>query len=304
MSSNNRQKIHISEVVMRDGLQNEPIFIATADKVDLVDDLSKSGVDKIEVTAFVSSHAVPVLRDASQVMRRIQRSPHLEYSALVPNLRRAEAAIDSGADEINFVMSASEAHNRANVRMSHEQSLGLLGHIAQRSRRAKVQLNGTVSTAFGCSIAGPISLSRALGIVQRYNDLGVSRITLADTVGMAHPRQVRDAVLAFKDRFPALQLTLHFHDTRGLGLANVVAAVEAGADRFDTALGGLGGCPFAPGATGNVCTVDTVHMLEAMGFDTGADITVLTRIAKRLATLLQRDLPGRVIKAGPATLLT
>lgn len=295
-----RPRIYINEVAMRDGLQIEPVFIPTADKIELVNNLSRTGVDKIEVTAFVSPKAVPALADAAQVLGGINRSNTVKYSALIPNLRGAQAAVTARADEVNFVMSASESHNLANVNMTHAQSMSLLAEVAQLVKTAGIDLNATIATSFGCSIEGAVPLSRTMDIAERYGRLGITSVTLADTVGMANPRQVAEMVRTFMQQFPDTWLTLHFHDTRGLGLANVLSAVQEGASSFDTALGGLGGCPFAPGATGNICTADTVHMLEAMGFDTGVDLSALTPIAARLAQALERDLPGRVLKAGPA----
>ena len=295
-----RPRISINEVAMRDGLQIEPVFVPTDDKIALVNELSRTGVDKIEVTAFVSPKAVPALADAGRVLGAIDRSNTVRYSALVPNLRGAQAAVDARADELNFVMSASEAHNLANVNMTHEQSMSLLAQVAQLTRHAGIDLNATIATTFGCSIEGVVPVAHTMEIAGRFATLGISNVTLADTTGMANPRQVGEMVRLFMESFPDARLTLHFHDTRGLGLANVLAAVQEGARSFDTALGGLGGCPFAPGATGNICTADTVHMLEAMGFDTGVDLAALPPIAARLAQLLDRDLPGRVLKAGPA----
>jgi hydroxymethylglutaryl-CoA lyase len=300
--SPDRPRIYINEVAMRDGLQIEPVFVPSADKIALVNDLSRTGVDKIEVTAFVSPKAVPALADAVQLLDGISRSNRVKYSALIPNLRGAQAAVDARVDEVNFVMSASESHNLANVNMTHEQSIGLLAQVAQLVGTTGIDLNATIATSFGCSIEGAVPLSRTMDIAERYSRLGITSVTLADTVGMANPHQVAEMVRIFMEQFPQTRLTLHFHDTRGLGLANVLAAVQQGASSFDTALGGLGGCPFAPGATGNICTADTVHMLEAMGFDTGVDLSALTPIAARLAQALERDLPGRVLKAGPAYL--
>ncbi|MDF2116816.1 hydroxymethylglutaryl-CoA lyase [Roseiarcaceae bacterium H3SJ34-1] len=300
MTREARPRIHINEVAMRDGLQIEPVFVPTSEKIDLVNDLSRTGVDKIEVTAFVSPKAVPALADAAQVLGGINRSNTVRYSALIPNLRGAQAAVDARVDEVNFVMSASEQHNMANVNMTHEQSIDLLAQVMHLVKTAGIDLNATIATSFGCSIEGVVPLALTMDIAERYARLGITSVTLADTVGMANPRQVAEMVRIFMAQFPDTRLTLHFHDTRGLGLANVLAAVQQGARSFDTALGGLGGCPFAPGATGNICTADTVHMLEAMGFDTGVDLAALTPIASRLAKALERDLPGRVLKAGPA----
>ncbi len=291
-------RIHIQEVAPRDGFQIEPQWIETADKIAFVDALSRTGVSKIEVSSFVSPKAVPHLRDADEVFQAIKRHPDVVYVALVPNVRGAERAFSAGVDEFNFVMSASETHNRANVRMSVDQSLAALGEVVQASKGVNIRRHVSVATAFGCPFEGRTPLDRVLDLVARYLDLGVGGVTLADTTGMANPSQVARTVDAFLDRFGDTPLTLHFHNTRGMGLANILAAFQSGAVRFDAALGGLGGCPFAPGATGNVCTEDVVHMFEDMQIETGVDLLELMKIARTLPALVGHDVPGQVTKAG------
>jgi hydroxymethylglutaryl-CoA lyase len=295
MSSN---KVDIFEVVARDGLQNEARFVETADKIALIDKLSLSGVAKIEVTAFVSPKAVPNMRDAAEVMAGITRNAAVIYSALVPNLRGAEAAIASAAQEVNLVFSASESHNKANVRMTCEESLTALNAIVAACTSAHMPANVSIATSFGCPFEGMIPAARVLGFVEHCVKMGVSSVTLADTTGMANPAQVEALIGDVLARFPDMPLTLHFHDTRGMGLANVFAAYRAGARRFDAALGGIGGCPFAPGATGNICTEDTVHMFEQMGVETGVNLPKLLEIAKTLPALVGHDTFGAVLKAG------
>lgn len=291
-------RVEIFEVVARDGLQNEARFVETADKIKLIDALSETGLAKIEATAFVSPKAVPNMRDATEVMAGIKRAPGIIYSALVPNLRGAEAAITGGVQEVNLVFSASESHNKANVRMSCEESLTALSTIISTCKAAGLPANVSIATSFGCPFEGIMPAARVLGFIQRCTGMGVSHITLADTTGMANPAQVEALVSQTRKRFPDLALTLHFHDTRGMGLANVYAAYHAGARRFDAALGGIGGCPFAPGATGNICTEDTVHMFEQMGVETGVNLPKLLEIAKTLPALVGHDTFGSVLKAG------
>lgn len=294
-------RVYVQDVAVRDGFQIEPRFVPTAEKIALVDALSRTGLAKIEVTSFVSPKAVPNLRDAEEVMRGIARRPGVLYTALVPNVRGAERAIAAGADELNLVLSASESHNRANLNRSTAQSLAGFAEVMQAARGTRVSVNGSISTAFGCPFEGAVPEERVLAFAERYLELGLRGITLADTTGMAHPRQVARLTATVKKRFAAAELTLHFHNTRGMGLANVVAALEAGADRFDASLGGLGGCPFAPGATGNICTEDLVHMLAAMGYDTGVDLDALLAVARRLPGIVGHDVPGQVAKAGKIT---
>jgi hydroxymethylglutaryl-CoA lyase len=291
-------RISIHEVVARDGLQNEPQWVPTSDKIALVNALSRTGVSKIEVSSFVSSRAVPNLRDARAVFAGIERLPGVTYSALVGNLRGAEDAIASVADELNFVVSASESHNLANMRRSTTRSLAELRNIKAISGAAPIPLNFTVATAFGCPFEGDQSLDRVFSLVESALSCGAAGVTFADTTGMAHPLQVEQLVERFLARFDDIPLTLHFHDTRGLGMANVFAAYQSGAVRFDTALGGLGGCPFAPGATGNVCTEDVVHMFEAMSVETGVDLACTINLSLKLAALVGHEVPGQVAKAG------
>ncbi|NUY00629.1 hydroxymethylglutaryl-CoA lyase [Paraburkholderia youngii] len=288
----------VQEVAPRDGLQIEPTWVETADKIALIDGLSTCGFTRIEAGSFVSPKAIPALRDGEAVFQRIERQPGVIYVALVPNLKGAERALSARADELNLVMSASQTHNRANMRMSCESSLTAFDDIVRRALAAGVRLNATVATAFGCPFEGRIDEDRVIGIVDAYREMGIEGITLADTTGMANPRQVARLVARVLETLPATALTLHFHDTRGLGLANVLAAYETGARRFDAALGGLGGCPFAPGASGNICTEDLVNLCDEMGIPTGIDLPKLLALSRGLPALLGHDVPGQVAKAG------
>jgi hydroxymethylglutaryl-CoA lyase len=294
-------RLYVQEVAVRDGFQIEKAFVPTAEKIALVDALSRTGLAKIEVTSFVSPKAVPNMRDAEEVMRGIRRAPGVVYSALVPNAKGAERALSCGVDELNLVMSASESHNRSNLNRSTAQSLEGFVEVMRAVKGSGARVNGSVSTAFGCPFEGDVPQERVLGFAERYLQLGLHGITLADTTGMAHPRQVAALTAEALRRSPGAELTLHFHNTRGMGLANVVASLDAGAVRFDASLGGLGGCPFAPGATGNICTEDLVHMLAAMGYDTGVDLDELLRVARKLPSIVGHDVPGQVAKAGKIT---
>jgi hydroxymethylglutaryl-CoA lyase len=295
------RRVYIQEVVPRDGLQNEGRFVPTDDKVALVNRLSRSGVDKIEVTAFVSPKAVPQMKDAATVLAKIERLPEVTYAALVPNGKGAEKAVHARADEINVVMSVSRTHNLQNVKRTHQQSLQECKSVMDIVKGTGISVNGTLSTTFGCPFEGEIALDEVLRFVEHYVNLGMDGVTLADTTGMAHPIQVKTVAGRVREEFPQLPLTLHFHNTRGMGLANVVAGLEAGVNRFDASLGGLGGCPFAPGATGNICTEDTVNMLELMGYHTGVDLDLLVDIARTLPRLIGHEIPGQVVKAGKIT---
>lgn len=290
--------IVIQEVAPRDGLQIEPTWVPTDDKVRLIDALSTMGFTRIEVSSFVSPKAIPALRDAAEVFSRIRRMPGIIYTALVPNLRGAANALAADADELNMVMSASETHNMANVRMTGADSLRSFADIAKAAKNAGVLLNGSIATAFGCPFEGRQSPERVIELVRHYIDMGVDGITLADTTGMANPKQVASLVAQVLTLIPVSGLTLHFHNTRGLGLANVLAAYDVGARRFDAALGGLGGCPFAPGASGNICTEDVVNMAHDLGLTTKLNLEALIALSRTLPDLLGHDVPGQVMKAG------
>lgn len=293
------RRIHMQEVGTRDGLQMEQAFVPTDDKIALVNALSATGLAKIEVTSFTSPTAIPALRDAEIVMREIERRPGVVYTALVPNLRGAERAIEARTDELNLVMSVSETHNLANLRMTREQSFAALAQVIALAQSAQVAVNVSLSCVFGCPMEGDVAEAEVFDYVQRFAQLGVGGVTLCDTTGMAHPAQVAGLVSAVRLRWSALQTTLHFHNTRGMGLANVLASIDAGADRFDASLGGLGGCPYAPGASGNVCSEEIVHALQCMGYDTGVDLSALVAAAGRLPALIGHDIPSQIAKAGP-----
>ena len=295
-----KPRIYFNEVATRDGFQIEPNFIATDTKIALVDALSACGYAKIEVTSFTSPKAIPMLRDAEEVMGRIQRVPGVEYTVLVPNLRGAERALESKADELNLVMSVSETHNLANLRMPRDKSFAALADVIRRVD-GRTPINVSLSCSFGCPMEGDVPLATLLTWAERFVALGVRGLTVCDTTSMAHPAQVAQVVDALQNRFPHTQLTLHFHNTRGMGLANVLASVQGGIVRFDGSLGGLGGCPYAPGASGNISSEDAIHMLDAMGYDTGMDLGALLTVARQMPHIVGHDVPGQVAKAGRIT---
>ena len=293
-------RIFFNEVVTRDGFQIEPNFIPTDAKVELINALSRCGYAKIEATSFVSPKAIPMLRDAEEVMNRIDRVPGVEYTVLVPNLRGAERAVEARADELNLVMSTSETHNRANLRQSREDSFAGLASVIQWVD-GKTPINISLSTSFGCPMEGDVPLSEVMRFAQRFADLGVRGLTICDTTGMAHPAQVEAMAQAMLKAFPQLQMTFHFHNTRGMGLTNVMAAARCGINRFDGSLGGLGGCPYAPGASGNISSEDAIHLLMCLGYDTGMDLDRLLDIGRGLPDVVGHGVPGQMIKAGRIT---
>ncbi len=292
------KKRFIQEVAPRDGFQNETRFIETDDKIAFIDQLSDCGYAKIEVTSFTSPKAIPALKDAEAVMHRIRRNPHVVYTALVPNLRGAERALSCGVDEVNLVMSVSETHNLSNLRMSRARSFEQLAAVIKEIRNTNTAINVSLSTVFGCPMQGDIAQDEVLEWVDRFAQLGAHGVTLCDTTGMAYPTQVGELFAAVLNRFAQLQVTAHFHNTRGMALANTVTALQVGVLRFDSALGGLGGCPYAPGASGNVTTEDLVHMLELMGYDTGVDLEGILAISRTLAPLIGHDVNSQTLAAG------
>ncbi|MFM0653597.1 hydroxymethylglutaryl-CoA lyase [Paraburkholderia sediminicola] len=293
-----KKRLYIQEVATRDGFQNESRFVETDAKIALVNGLSQCGFAKIEVTSFTSPKAIPALRDAEAVMHRITRKPGVIYTVLVPNVRGAERALSSGVDEVNLVMSLSESHNRSNLRMTREQSFAQFTEVISVVAKTDVAINVSLSTAMGCPMEGDVPVEEVLRWIQRFADLNVHGVTLCDTTGMAFPSQVHNLCFQAKRAFSGLDFTLHFHNTRGMALANTLAAIDAGVDRFDSSLGGLGGCPYAPGATGNVCTEELVHMLELDGYDTGVDLAAVLDNAALLPHLIGHDVPSQILKAG------
>ncbi|QJR16936.1 hydroxymethylglutaryl-CoA lyase [Usitatibacter palustris] len=296
-------RLYINDVAVRDGFQIEKTFIPTKTKVEVIDQLSRTGLHKIEVTSFVSAKAVPALADANEVLSAIERVPGVLYVVLVPNIRGVQnaAATAKKPDEVNGVMSASETHNRANINRTHEQSLAELPTMVKVAHEAGMKISMSLSTTFGCPFEGHVAEDVVLRFVEAYRNAGVDAISLADTTGMANPRQVEDLTRKVLERFPAPDetfYTLHFHNTRGMGLANVVAGIAAGVRSFDGSISGLGGCPFAPGATGNICTEDMVNMLEDMGYDTRVDLAKLLAVARNIPAIVGHEVPGQVMKAG------
>jgi hydroxymethylglutaryl-CoA lyase len=294
------QRVFIHEVAPRDGLQIETRFVPTERKIAFIDELSLTGLAKIEATSFSSPKAIPSLADAQEVMASITRVPGVAYAVLVPNARGCERAMAQHVDEINLVLSASDSHGRANLGMTPDESLSHFPEILKRAR-GQAEINVSISTAFGCPFEGEVPSDRLFGLIARIAALGVGRVTLCDTTGMANPVQAEHVFARALGTWPEIRFTAHFHDTRGMGLANAVAALRAGVVYFDASLGGLGGCPFAPGASGNICTEDLVHMFEAMGVHTGVDLTRLIRAAGLLPGLVGHDVPSHVLKSGPAT---
>jgi hydroxymethylglutaryl-CoA lyase len=291
--------VRIREVGPRDGIQSEKATIATADKIALIDALSRTGLKRIEAVSFVSPRAVPQMADARDVWAGIERVPGVLYSALVPNRRGAEMGAECGVDGLQVFIAATDSYNLKNVHKDVRESLSDVRAVCEVGARAGIPVEGTISTAFGCPYEGDVPPERVVEVAGRLMDCGIEVISCADTTGMGTPRRVREVVDALQHELAGLTLNMHFHDTRGTGLANVLAALDLGVDYFDASVGGMGGSPFAVGATGNIATEDLVHMLADMGIETGVDLAALLEAAHFAQGLISGELPGKVLKAGP-----
>lgn len=293
-------RISVREVGPRDGLQNEDPVPATA-KIALIDQLARTGVSRIEAVSFVRAEAIPQMADADEVWAGVTRDPAVRYSALAPNPRGARRALDAGFTEVEAVVSASDTHNRKNVNRSTAQSLDEIAVIIDEAHQRGATCQVVVATAWGCPYEGDVPVDRVLAVAGRAVADGADAISFGDTTGMATPRRVRDLVGSFRSRHPDVPLNLHFHNTRGTGLANVLAALELGVDDFDASVGGLGGCPYAPGASGNIATEELVHMIEDMGVGTGVDLAAMIEAAGAAERIVGHELPSQVLRAGPRT---
>jgi hydroxymethylglutaryl-CoA lyase len=293
--------VAIREVGPRDGFQNEPEVIATDDKVRLIDMLSATGLPRLEVTSFVRPDVIPQLADAEEVLGRVERRDGVSLSVLVPNRRGLERALGmrDHFDEVNLFLSASETHNQRNVNRTVEESLAELEDTIGAARGEGLRCEGVISVSFGCPYEGEVASQRVFEIAARLAAAGCDEVAFGDTTGMANPRQVHDFFAAAREQLDGVELTAHFHNTRGQGLANLLAALEEGVDSFESSFGELGGCPVPPGSTGNVSTEDVVSMLHEMGIETGIDLEALIEAARAAQETLGRALGAHVLRAGP-----
>lgn len=283
------KRVTLYEVGPRDGFQNIPTYIPLETKLEIIDGLVSSGVEHIQITSFVSPKAIPQMKDAQELARRCkQQYPDLGLFALIPNLRGATTALECGISEVSYVVSLGEEHNLANIRKTHRQSYDELVLIQQECPGLAVGLD--LATTFGCPFEGRKDAAEVVEFLKPYVDLGVEYVALCDTIGVVDPLQVRTTVAAVQKQFPHLELQIHIHDTRNMGMVNTLAAVEMGVTRIQSTLGGLGGCPYAPGASGNLATEDVLYMLTRMGYETSVDVDALVRLAKRQAELIPEGL--------------
>ncbi|WP_143415431.1 hydroxymethylglutaryl-CoA lyase [Geobacillus sp. E263] len=290
------KQVTIKEVGPRDGLQNEKTAISTEDKIAWINQLSKTGLTYIEITSFVHPKWIPQLSDALEVAMRIERAPGVTYAALVPNQKGLEKALAAQVDEVAVFMSASETHNRKNINKSIEETFPVLEEVVRAAKQEGKTVRGYVSTVFGCPYEGNVSVEQVIRVSERLFDMGIDELSLGDTIGVATPKQVQELLKIVLKRFPKEKLAMHFHDTRGTALANILISLEMGITTFDSSLGGLGGCPYAPGASGNVATDDLVYMLHGMDIATGIDVGRLAEAALFIQEKIGRPLSSRYLQ--------
>jgi len=290
-------RVRVVEVGGRDGLQNEAGVVSTDDKVGFLERLSAAGLQTIEVGSFVRPDRIPQLTDTTEVFQRLTKRPGVRYVALVPNEKGLERALDTGVRDIAIFTAASDTFNRKNINMSVEESIAAQRPVVERAKREGLWVRGYVSTVFGCPYEGKVAPERVREVSLTLDAMGVDEISLGDTIGVGTPRQVESVVGLLLERLPVAKLALHLHDTRGTALANVLAGLGMGISIFDSSAGGLGGCPYAPGASGNLSTEDLLYMLEGMGIETGVSLDQVVEASRFIARALKRELPSRYLQA-------
>ena len=293
------EKIIFCEVGPRDGLQNEATLLSVEQKVALIEGVVDAGVRIVEIGSYVHPKAVPQMADTDEVARRFRRTPGVEYRALVANLKGVERALASGITKVKLTVSASESHAKANLNKTPLELIEGFKDCVAFAHANGAEVSGAISTAFGCPFEGKIATRQVADIAARMRDLGLTELSLSDTTGMANPRQVYDLSVNMREAFPDVRWFLHFHNTRGMALANMVAGMQAGIVRYDAALAGLGGCPFAPGASGNIASEDVLHMLHEMDVETGVDLDKMIALATRLREWVGHDTESSILRAGP-----
>jgi len=298
-------KVIICEVAPRDGFQAEHDWVPTETKVDIIRKLATTGIQSMEITSFVHPHAIPQLKDAEKVVSQTQDLTNIKFRALVPNVRGAQRAIDVGIKKLKLMLSATDSHSLSNANAKVEEAQNALEPIIDLATKNNVTVGGSISVAFGCPYEGIVSIETLLPIMERYTRMGIKEISLADTTGMANPNQVYNYLAVLKEQFPNMTFSMHLHDTRGMAFANSVAALQQGVVNFDSSIAGLGGCPYAPGATGNIASEDLVHGFKEMGIDTGIDLDRMIAVSKEVMQLLGKTTTSSyMLQAGPNSQLS
>jgi len=292
------KKVTIVEVGPRDGFQNEKQFIPTERKIEIINAMVRTGLKNIQATSVVHPKAVPQLADAEEVLKGVDRPPGISYRILAPNLRGVQRAIPLKPDMINLMMSVTESHNRSNANRSVAESLDEFETLVPMIQAAGISVIGGMGCALGCPFEGRVPIRRIESVVERYRAMGIRSSGIADTVGTANPKLVYDTVSHLLDKYPEMHFHMHFHNNRGLALANIMAAMKAGVTEFDAAIGGLGGCPYAPNASGNIATEDVVNMMTEMGIETGVDLDALLEVSKMVQEVIPHPLDSAVVKSG------
>ena len=296
-------KVVICEVAPRDGFQSEREWIPTEDKISIIKKLASTGIQSMEITSFVHPKAIPQLKDAEEVVRQSQELSNIKFRALVPNVRGAQRAIDVGIKKFKLMLSATDSHSISNANCLTEEAMNGFSPIIELADKHGAKVGGSISVAFGCPYEGKVPLDRINRIVERYISMGIEEISLADSTGVANPRQVYETLGELKENFPKMIFSMHLHNTRGMALANSVAALQQGITRFDSSIAGLGGCPYLPGATGNIATEDLVHAFSEMGIETGINLDTLINVAKDVKQTIGHDGGSYILQAGPCTIV-
>lgn len=296
-------KVIICEVAPRDGFQAESEWIPTEKKVEIIRNLATTGIQSMEITSFVHPKAIPQLKDAEEVVKKSQDLSGVKFRALVPNLKGAERAMDSGITKLKLMLSATDSHSLSNANSTVKEAQDKLEPIIELAHKKRATVGGSISVAFGCPYEGAVPVSRLVDILERYKAMGITEVSLADTTGMANPRQVYDLLAELKIRFPTITFSMHLHNTRGMALANAVSALQQGVTHFDSSIAGLGGCPYAPGASGNIATEDLVHSFSEMGIETNINLNSIIEVAKGVKKTLGHDGGSYMLQAGPNSAL-
>ncbi|ARK31203.1 hydroxymethylglutaryl-CoA lyase [Halalkalibacter krulwichiae] len=295
------KKVEICEVAPRDGFQAETEWIPTETKLNIIRKLASTGVKSMEITSFVHPKAIPQLKDAEEVVRRSQDLTDIKLRALVPNVKGAERAIDAGIKKLKLMLSATDSHSLSNANSTSEEAQNKLEPIIEVATKRGVKVGGSISVAFGCPYEGEVPVSRLASILNRYIKMGIDEVSLADTTGMANPVQVHSILGQLKEQFSMMTFSMHLHNTRGMALANAVAALQQGVIHFDSSIAGLGGCPYAPGASGNIASEDLVHSFHEMGIETGIDLGQMIEVAKGVKQIIGHDGGSYMLQAGPCS---
>lgn len=298
------KEVTITEVCPRDGFQSLPEFIPTREKVDIINEMMECGFRQIEITSFVHPKAIPQLRDSNELLAEIKRKSNVKFRALIPNLKGLERAIDADVDKVKLMLSATDSHSISNANCNTFQAMTGFSPVIYKAKENSIQISGSISVAFGCPFEGKVSIDRLLSITEKYTELGVNEISLADTAGMGNPVLIKSIIETLQREFNDTKFTLHLHNTRGMAFANAIAGLEVGVTDFDSSVAGIGGCPYVPNGSGNIATEDIVHGFEEMGIKTGIDLDKVVEVAKMINHIFPEYSESYILKAGKTSELS